>query len=87
MYSGSKFALEAFSEALYHEMKPFNVRVLLVEPGAFRSKFSEKITIGSGEWPKDYEGTITEHMLGTVRGYQGSGAPVSVPPSLLSVTV
>jgi short-subunit dehydrogenase len=87
MYSGSKFALEAFSEALYHEMKPFNVRVLLVEPGAFRSKFSEKITIGSGEWPKDYEGTITEHMLGTVRGYQGSGAPVSVPPSLLPVTV
>src|SRR3954468_10635681 len=45
LYSGSKFALEAFSESLYHEMKPFGVRVLIVEPGAFRSQFAENITL------------------------------------------
>lgn len=32
-YNASKFALEAFSEGLWHEVKRFGIRVKLVEPG------------------------------------------------------
>jgi short-subunit dehydrogenase len=79
MYSGSKFAIEAFSEALYHELKPFNVRVLLVEPGWFRSVFSENVTLGGNEkeLPKDYDGTALGLMIEGAKKMQGAKAPVS----------
>lgn len=40
LYNASKFALEGFTEALHHEVKPFGIRVTLVESGAFRTSFA-----------------------------------------------
>jgi short-subunit dehydrogenase len=37
-YSASKWALEAFSESLYHEVRPFGVKVVIIEPGSFPTK-------------------------------------------------
>ena len=39
-YAGPKAALEAISEALAAEVGQFGVRVLIVEPGPFRTDFS-----------------------------------------------
>lgn len=41
-YAASKFAVEGFSESLRHEMAPFGVRVVLVEPGAYRTAIWDK---------------------------------------------
>ncbi|SEF22082.1 NADP-dependent 3-hydroxy acid dehydrogenase YdfG [Amycolatopsis pretoriensis] len=38
-YCATKYALEGISEALAVEVAPFGVRVLIVEPGAFRTEF------------------------------------------------
>jgi NAD(P)-dependent dehydrogenase (short-subunit alcohol dehydrogenase family) len=39
-YCASKFALEAWSEALADESAPLGIKVTLVEPGSFRTEFA-----------------------------------------------
>ncbi len=39
LYSSSKFALEGMIEGLYDELRPFHIKVSLVEPTLFRTKF------------------------------------------------
>jgi NAD(P)-dependent dehydrogenase (short-subunit alcohol dehydrogenase family) len=43
LYSASKHALEAISEALYYEVKPFGVRVVLVEPGQYATHLADNM--------------------------------------------
>lgn len=44
VYSASKFALEGWMEGLNIELKPFGIRCMLVEPGPFRTDFSNEQT-------------------------------------------
>ncbi|WP_444964029.1 SDR family NAD(P)-dependent oxidoreductase [Nocardiopsis sp. M1B1] len=37
-YTAAKFALEGMTEVLRHETEPFGIRVMAVEPGAFRTR-------------------------------------------------
>ena len=42
VYSLCKFALEGVSECLQQELAPFNIRVIIVEPGVFQSAMQQK---------------------------------------------
>ncbi|XP_062975837.1 retinol dehydrogenase 7-like [Elgaria multicarinata webbii] len=42
-YSPSKFALEAFSDSLRRELRPFGVKVSIIEPGGFKTNIDENV--------------------------------------------
>ena len=48
MYSASKFALEAMSEALRIELKPFGIKVVIIEPGDTNTGFTDNRVIVKG---------------------------------------
>ena len=48
-YCASKFALEALSDALRGEVRPFGIRVVIVEPGATYTRFQERAVLESAE--------------------------------------
>ncbi len=40
IYHASKFAVEGLTESLYYELRPFGIRVRLVEPGPIKTDFN-----------------------------------------------
>jgi len=49
LYISSKWAVEGFTEALYYELKPLNIKVKLIEPGGFKTNFQTS----SISWTED----------------------------------
>ncbi|MEO5911274.1 MAG: SDR family oxidoreductase [Pelobium sp.] len=42
LYHGTKWAVEGFSESLSFELKPFNIKIKIIEPGAIRTDFYDR---------------------------------------------
>lgn len=70
-YCATKFALEGYSEALLPEVAPFGIKVLIVEPGAFRTGFSGGALAQSRALP-EYAETVgpTREMITSIDGSQ-----------------
>ncbi|KAJ5157690.1 short-chain dehydrogenase/reductase SDR [Penicillium canariense] len=87
MYAGSKFALEGMSESLSRELAPFGIRVIIVEPGQFRTNFLSAFVEPAAGLNPDYVGTPLEASLNLFRTHGGKqrGDPLKAAQRVLEV--
>jgi NAD(P)-dependent dehydrogenase (short-subunit alcohol dehydrogenase family) len=69
-YAATKFAVEGLSESLAQEVEPLGIRVLLVEPGPFRTDWAGRSLKQSPRFIDDYEQTAGKRRRQTA-GYSG----------------
>jgi NAD(P)-dependent dehydrogenase (short-subunit alcohol dehydrogenase family) len=83
-YAATKFAVEGLSQSLAKEVEPLGIRVLVVEPGPFRTDWAGRSLKQSAKFIGDYEQTAGARRRETA-GYSGkqAGDPVRAAEAVI----
>jgi NAD(P)-dependent dehydrogenase (short-subunit alcohol dehydrogenase family) len=84
-YQTAKFAVEGFSEVLSNEVRPFGVKVTIVEPGAFRTDWGSS-SMRLADVHPDYASTVGEmHRRRLETDGKQAGDPAKAAEAILQV--
>ncbi len=67
-YHATKFAVEGLSESLSQEVAPLGIKVLLVEPGPFRTDWAGRSTSRTEVQLEDYKDSVGKRMQTSQNG-------------------
>jgi NAD(P)-dependent dehydrogenase (short-subunit alcohol dehydrogenase family) len=85
-YHGTKFALEAISDCLRMELKPFGIDVVVIEPGGIKTEWAgiaaDKVRAVSGTGPYAPQGNAVADSLSSESTQRRSS-----PPTLIADTI
>lgn len=79
IYSASKFAVEGMTEALRMEVRPFGIKIILIEPGDLKTSFTsrrEKIIDSSEKSVYKKNANLTLNIV--EKDEQGGGSPLKL---------
>lgn len=82
-YSATKFAMEGMSDALRKEVGPLGIRVIVIEPGSFRTDFAGRSLNKSKQTISDYEPTVGPRRTEPSDGKQ-PGDPIKAAKVLIT---
>jgi NAD(P)-dependent dehydrogenase (short-subunit alcohol dehydrogenase family) len=88
IYHSSKWAVEGFSESLRYELKPFNIQVKLIEPGAIKTEFYgvNRRSIGNAAPPAYRQFVDTIDKVSQTAGNNGVAPEVVAKTIFLAAT-
>ena len=83
-YHATKYAVEGLSESLSIELAPLGIKVLIVEPGPFRTDWAGRSLLESGTVINDYDSTAGERRRQThERSGRQQGDPVRAGKAII----
>lgn len=91
-YHGTKYAVEAISDAMRFEVRPFGVRVVLIEPGLIKTAFGDTASSHIPDTPVSDEGSPYEKFNAAVGesvmgAYEGPMAMLAVGPDAVAKVI
>ena len=84
LYCATKFALEGYTEALRHELRPFNIAAVIVAPGPVSTPAGDTAMRAEKHIPEYAERRKKADDL-SVRGIRGGMDPERVAETILTV--
>lgn len=88
-YHGTKFALEALSDCLRMEVRPFGIDVVVIEPGGIRTEWggiaADKLREASGTGPYAAQAKAVANSLGAEANARRSSPPEVIANAIARV--
>lgn len=86
MYSASKYAVEAVTEAMRMEVAPFGIKVSMVEPGDTKTGFTDKrVYVSAAKGDSAYKNKFTKSINTMEKSEQSGPPPMVVTKTIASI--
>ena len=82
-YSSSKWAFEAIHESLAAEVKPFGIKVTIIEPGAYATEFGSQASLKFADGMEVYTDFKAQFFEGLQRMERGN--PEATPDAIFKI--
>ena len=83
LYHSTKWAVEGFTESLQYELRPFGIKIKLVEPGPIKTDFYDRsMTIASKEGLTAYDALLEKAMPNMMKAGNDAPGPLIVAEAI-----